>query len=106
MSTIPENNSEYKDREYWNQRFEQEDQYDWLMPYDADLSKLLVEKGKLQTEHKILIVGCGNSTLSPGLFNDGFQNMISTDYSQVVIDKMSEKYPQMTCKNLESLVLF
>jgi 2-polyprenyl-3-methyl-5-hydroxy-6-metoxy-1,4-benzoquinol methylase len=40
----------------------------------------------------VLILGCGNSTLSYDLHLLGFTDITSIDYSTTVIDKMKEKY--------------
>ena len=48
----------------------------------------------------VLIVGCGNSELSWSMYEDGFRQVRSIDYSQVVIDKMQLTYkdtPQLAC---------
>lgn len=42
-----------------------------------------------------MVVGCGNSTLSQDLYNEGYTNLVSSDYSQTVVDKMSKKYPNL-----------
>ena len=34
---------------------------------------------------RILMVGCGNSQLSADMFADGYTDLLSTDYSEVVI---------------------
>lgn len=38
------------------------------------------------------VKGCGNSSLSVEMYEDGFQNILNIDYSDVVIKKMREKY--------------
>jgi 2-polyprenyl-3-methyl-5-hydroxy-6-metoxy-1,4-benzoquinol methylase len=40
----------------------------------------------------ILIVGCGNSELSKSMYEDGFINSISIDYSDIVIEMMNNLY--------------
>jgi 2-polyprenyl-3-methyl-5-hydroxy-6-metoxy-1,4-benzoquinol methylase len=44
---------------------------------------------------RIMVLGCGNSTLSEDLFQDGYKNVVSMDYSPVVIEKMKKKYPHL-----------
>jgi SAM-dependent methyltransferase len=41
---------------------------------------------------RILIAGCGNSELSAHLWQGGFHNLISVDYSDIVISKMKSLY--------------
>jgi len=40
----------------------------------------------------MLVVGCGNSELSENLFDDGFTDCLSVDYSEVVIEKMQAHF--------------
>ena len=42
----------------------------------------------------ILVVGCGNSKMSEGMIDDGFQNIMNIDFSKNVIDKMTEHYAE------------
>ena len=44
---------------------------------------------------KILIVGCGNSTLSEDLYADGYENIFSIDLSKNVITIMNERKKEM-----------
>lgn len=34
------------------------------------------------------MLGCGNSTLSRDMYDDGYRNIANVDYSSVVIEKM------------------
>jgi len=36
------------------------------------------------------VIGCGNSTLSARLYEEGYHNLVNVDYSAVVIDKMAK----------------
>ncbi|EUD65048.1 hypothetical protein C922_04559 [Plasmodium inui San Antonio 1] len=40
----------------------------------------------------LINLGCGNSHLSYELFQDGFRNIVNLDYSDVVIQKMKQKF--------------
>eukprot|EP01006_Ploeotia_vitrea_P038351 TRINITY_DN66227_c6_g3_i2.p1 TRINITY_DN66227_c6_g3~~TRINITY_DN66227_c6_g3_i2.p1 ORF type:complete len:209 (-),score=104.04 TRINITY_DN66227_c6_g3_i2:356-982(-) len=42
---------------------------------------------------KVLVVGCGNSPMSKHMYEDGFEDMTSIDYSDVVIEKMRQTDP-------------
>lgn len=59
-SRIPKRLEEYRQREYWDRRYEQDatGTYDWLMSY-AQLRQLL--NPLIQPTDRILNVGCGNS---------------------------------------------
>jgi len=104
----------YGEKEYWEKRYSlQDDKYEWYLTWDI-LKKWLLPELKVmeqsnndddanceemkQTELrrrkdlKTLIVGCGNSELSADMYVDGFTNLLSTDYSEVVVEKMKKKY--------------
>ena len=34
---IPKDNSDYKKQDYWNKRFDNEDEYDWLISYSKSI---------------------------------------------------------------------
>ena len=87
MDFIAARNEEYKSKDYWDRRFEQEDEYEWLVQFN-DVRHTL--ETLLQSEHRILVVGCGNSRFSADLYDAGFRNIVNIDYSEVVIHKMSE----------------
>jgi SAM-dependent methyltransferase len=103
-----------------------EEEYDWLGKY-ADVRDLL--GSVLKKSDRILLIGCGNSTLSADLYgmfcisefclfitfsrscnlgpsDDGYENLVNIDYSSVVIESMrarhSEARPKMQwlCMNM------
>lgn len=86
---LPRNNTEYSIREYWEERFEKEEEYDWLFTFSEVQSVIhrFIEKSS-----KILIVGCGNSSFSVDLYDAGYLNITSIDYSYNVINRMKMKY--------------
>lgn len=84
-----ENNFQYKDRNYWEHRFQTEEEYEWLCTYN-DVKEYIHRDVKKQDN--ILILGCGNSTFSADLCNAGFINITSIDFSSVVINAMKKKY--------------
>ncbi|KAF0971807.1 hypothetical protein FDP41_010030 [Naegleria fowleri] len=93
----PENTHDYKHKWYWDQRFEKEDHYDWLgtfQQWKPYLEPYLTAHHSKQ-QVKILIVGCGNSTLSEDMYKDGYHSITNMDYSHTVIEKMKLKHPNM-----------
>ncbi len=46
-------------------------------------------------QSRLLIIGCGNSSLGHDLYEDGgggYKNIDNIDYSAVVIERMAKKY--------------
>ena len=82
---IPEHHADYAHNSYWNTRFSHEQQYDWLKGY-SHFRHLCAPH--MQPSDKILILGCGNSSLTQDLYKDGFRHLTSIDLSDVVIEHM------------------
>uniref|UniRef100_A0A3P9L1V2 EEF1A lysine methyltransferase 4 n=1 Tax=Oryzias latipes TaxID=8090 RepID=A0A3P9L1V2_ORYLA len=89
MEYLPDKNSQYNDVVYWDERYKTEQSYDWL----GSFSKFqhLLEK-VVKKEDSILMLGCGNSSLSGDMYDAGYHNIINIDYSSVCIDTMSARY--------------
>ncbi|RNA05216.1 endothelin-converting enzyme 2 [Brachionus plicatilis] len=84
-----ESNSRYKSLDYWNERYKEEDHYEWF----GDYSKFKdVIHSIVRPSDKILTLGCGNSRMSEELYLDNFTNIVNTDYSPVLIEAMKNKY--------------
>jgi len=94
----------YSDADYWNDRYEKEEDYpfDWLFGYaevSPTIHHLLPDKNA-----KILMLGAGNAPFSPDLYIEGHYNkIVNIDLSSVVIDQMSQKYPQLIWKTMNAL---
>ena len=90
------NNAVFKEQDYWEERFADEEKYDWLLSFEQLQIHLIP---LLDVTEQILIVGCGNSGLSAGLYDAGFKNIVNIDFSETVVDKMkiahSEQRPLM-----------
>ncbi|KAJ2330860.1 hypothetical protein GGI00_003513, partial [Coemansia sp. RSA 2681] len=94
LSVLPEDNTAYGTKEYWQQRYRQEEAvtFDWFKTY-KDLEPLL-SKHIDSKDVRILMLGCGNSTLSSDMYDDGYQNIVNVDYSDVVIEQMRQRSQQ------------
>lgn len=86
VAVIPKENARYCDVAYWDDRYRNEDTYDWLLPYHTYAHLI---RQHVQSTDRILMLGCGNSPLSELLYKDGFRNIENIDYSHVVINNMS-----------------
>eukprot|EP01006_Ploeotia_vitrea_P031673 TRINITY_DN63987_c0_g1_i4.p1 TRINITY_DN63987_c0_g1~~TRINITY_DN63987_c0_g1_i4.p1 ORF type:complete len:212 (+),score=31.48 TRINITY_DN63987_c0_g1_i4:28-663(+) len=96
---IPNDVNEYKKQEYWDKRYTNEESYEWLRKFD-DIKDVLAEQ--LKPHHKLLHVGCGNSSLGVDLLQAGLvDTVVNVDYSSVVIERMKKKFGES--KNLQWL---
>lgn len=75
-----EDNAVYKTKEYWDERFQHEDEYDWLVTF-ADVAPNLKQLLPDDFGCRILVVGCGNSSFSFDLSTMGYVNITSIDFS-------------------------
>jgi len=90
---IPVNNKSYSTKDYWEERYKKDTKtYDWFKEWE-DLKEILTKY--IKPTDKILMVGCGNSTLSERMYVDGFTKITNIDFSSEVIKNMSER-----CKDL------
>ena len=83
----------YKKCEYWDERYQTEDSFDWF--HDLSAFEHLLTQHVKKTD-RILVLGCGNSTLSERLYQRGFTDIDNIDFSEVVIEKMRERTRNMT----------
>ena len=91
--------TEYFSQQYWEGRYAWfSERMDWYTNYnqlnrDFKINNIIKEKYPRNTyKRKILEMGCGNSTLSYDLYNEGFKNITAIDFSTVVIKKMLDIY--------------
>ncbi|KAF3925515.1 hypothetical protein AA313_de0209562 [Arthrobotrys entomopaga] len=84
--------------DYWDDRYKapDEDSYEWFKSYDQ--IRRLIENHIPDQSSTIINLGCGNSLLSPKMYEAGYKNIDNIDFSTVVIQKMSEKYPEQAWK--------
>ncbi|PAV91491.1 hypothetical protein WR25_14195 [Diploscapter pachys] len=88
-----ENNSQYARKDYWDERFKTETNFEWIASFDAFQALILP---LLKPEFRILHIGCGSSDLSVRLYEMGFENITNVDYSEVLINSMKLSHPEMT----------
>ena len=101
MNFLPKSSKEFARKEYWDQFFtHRNNSFEWYGEYN-DLKEILMKYVKVQDN--ILIVGCGNSSLSADFYDDGYRNNTSIDISEVAIKKMISKYK---CNQMRSEMVF
>ncbi|TKY85561.1 hypothetical protein EX895_005723 [Sporisorium graminicola] len=96
MSLTAERNEQFSEREYWEQRYadESEQDFDWFKTYD-DLKDVFDDLIPNRTA-RILMLGCGNSTLSPSMHTAGYTNIVNIDYSTTLIQRLTARFPDQT----------
>lgn len=91
--TLPRSGSAlYTKKAYWDARFKKEEDKDWLCIY-ADVRDRV--RGLVAPSSRVLLVGCGNSSLASDMAADGYSSIVSSDYSAVVIERMRAKVGNM-----------
>lgn len=85
----------YNSRNYWNQRFSNEDTFDWLLPTCRSTSIVAEQIQHLHNSDRanILHVGCGNSELSHRIPDvvDANTSITNADFSETVIEAAKAK---------------
>lgn len=99
---LPHDNVAYAKKDYWEERFATETDFDWLVPYSIVADRI---KAHLTPASTILVVGCGNSSFSADLYDDGYPHITNVDYAENVIAHMAERHasdrPHMTWRVLD-----
>ena len=97
-TVVAKDNSQFGKKEYWEERFAIEEQYDWLLTFEqvkATLLPYLEDEAYGGKEAKILLVGVGNSTFSADLYDAGYTNLTNIDYSHNVINNMEKQHKEL-----------
>lgn len=88
---IPKTISDFREKQYWDTFFEERNAqtFEWY----GDWSELKrVVPRYVSSDRPVLVVGCGNSSLSENLLDDvGCKDILSVDYSDKVIAEMRQK---------------
>lgn len=106
MSLLPKTKQDFSRKEYWNSFFKKRGAraFEWYGEY-PELCGLLHKY--IKSKDVILIVGCGNSTLSSDLYDVGYRQITNIDISHVVIKQMQESQgkdrPEMVYKQMDAL---
>ena len=97
MNSDLKDRQKFRNKEYWDERFLEEEQgketqHEWFSTY-SDFRHIVTKIAPPKTTKNILVLGCGNSTLSADLLSDYTNSTITShDYSSVVINSMRKKY--------------
>ena len=88
MDLLPKNHQEFRQKEYWDSFFKKRGKkaFEWYGEY-GELCGILHKY--IKTKDSVLVVGCGNSTLSCDLYDVGYKTITSIDLSNQVIEQVS-----------------
>ncbi|RPB12470.1 S-adenosyl-L-methionine-dependent methyltransferase [Morchella conica CCBAS932] len=82
--------------DYWDEKYTAEGatkSFDWFRDFQS--LKPFFAKHMPDKAARILHLGCGNSTLSADLANEGYTDQVMVDFSEVIIAQMKERHPEM-----------
>ena len=88
----PRGNEPYTQPEYWEWRFQREQQNDWLVSGAAAVEVITPLLPPASTHPRVLLVGTGNSSLPAQLYEAGWTNLVATDIAASAIDAMQARY--------------
>nr|QTZ19452.1 methyltransferase 13 [Bixa orellana] len=88
MADIPASASAYLDPKYWNERFSNEEHYEWFKDY-SHFRHLI--QAHIKPYSSVLELGCGNSQLCEELYKEGITEITCIDLSSVAVQKMQER---------------
>ncbi|XP_023330813.1 methyltransferase-like protein 13 isoform X2 [Eurytemora carolleeae] len=84
-------NEDYSKPEYWEKRYISEEEYEWLGGFQCYKSILQKYLSKHQQSDSILQLGCGNSSFSTDLRNEGWENITNIDISLTGLQKLRRR---------------
>ena len=90
MDLLPKNHQDFRQKEYWDSFFKKRGKkaFEWYGEY-GELCGVLHKY--IKPKDNVLVVGCGNSTMSCDLYDVGYKNLTSIDLSNQVIDQMQQQ---------------
>jgi ubiquinone/menaquinone biosynthesis C-methylase UbiE len=86
---------DYSSVEYWNQRYSQEVglSFDWIRTYE-EIKEFIIPCLFGNKQAEILVIGCGNSLLSEGIYHEGYRYISNIDFSEEIIHQMEDRYKE------------
>ncbi|GBG27793.1 Methyltransferase-like protein 13 [Hondaea fermentalgiana] len=97
LKLLPQTHQQFATRTYWDQFFNKlrekdgrDGAFEWYGAWSdfAGQVERMPSKAASRDATDVLVVGCGNSTLSEDMYASGFRKVTSIDFSEVVIDEM------------------
>jgi SAM-dependent methyltransferase len=85
--SVPAGSAKYTQRAYWDERFQQEEEYEWLAKW-ADIEPLVLPYVAERGTARVLLVGNGTSRLPHDMAAAGFLHVTATDCSNPCIERM------------------
>ena len=84
--------ADYGSAAFWDERYEANPApFDWYNTYQ-NLKPILRPFLSTSPDFEVLVPGCGSSTLSADLYDDGYRNVTSLDISGVVVEQLAARY--------------
>jgi 2-polyprenyl-3-methyl-5-hydroxy-6-metoxy-1,4-benzoquinol methylase len=94
---LPRSHDEFRSREYWDAFFHERQRSgggvfewygDWRDVQSTLMPRLMKAPSRSPADVSVLVVGCGNSSLSADMYDAGFTSITSVDFSEAVIAQM------------------
>ncbi|KAK3697598.1 hypothetical protein RRG08_033328 [Elysia crispata] len=104
MDLLPSSHSEFSSPDYWERFFKKRGKipFEWYGEY-PQLHNVIHKY--ISPSNTVLVVGCGNSALSENMYDNGLQNLVNIDISDIVIRQMSDRHrvkrPKMTFEKMD-----
>ena len=84
--------ADYGSAAYWDERYAANGApFDWYNTYQ-NIKPILRPFLSSSPDFEVLVPGCGSSTLSADLYDDGYRNVTSVDISYVVVEQLAARY--------------
>ncbi|GFG39691.1 hypothetical protein Cfor_05238 [Coptotermes formosanus] len=96
MNLLPKTHEDFSQKEYWDAFFKKRGSkaFDWYGEYPELCGHI---HKYIKPKDMILMVGCGNSTLSADLYDVGYRHITNIDISHIVIKQMQDIHGKDRC---------
>jgi ubiquinone/menaquinone biosynthesis C-methylase UbiE len=89
----------FGDQSYWDGGYKTGDApAEWFLPYKT-FSKFV--RKHCPFDQSVLVLGCGTSTLTIEMLEEGFTDIQSMDYSPEAISQMQSRYPSLQWHSMD-----
>eukprot|EP00943_MAST-04B_sp_MAST-4B-sp1_P001663 g1663.t1 len=97
---LPTDDSDFSKKTFWNDFFvkRNEKAFEWYGQW-SDIKSIVQGYCPAEKSNNVLVIGCGNSSTSEEMFDDGYGKICSIDFSEQVIDEMKKKTSRKKLRN-------
>jgi SAM-dependent methyltransferase len=86
----------YSSKKYWDERHGEDEtaktsrvNNEWFLGYELLRGSI---RASIPLDQRVLVLGCGLSSLEDDMWSDGYQSLVAVDYSPMCVDKRRKRH--------------